>query len=201
MSVNDDTQTADHAVCSKKWAGTAASILIGLTAIAAAFVPAATPLVNSPAATATATAWVPLPIFGPKPVPHPRSAVGATQKPASSPSNAGAPAADWGTRATKPFQSAASALNSLGTALNNSDVNGMQAACRQLSSAGAQLGATLPSPNQQVTAEAQAAVDEISAMSGACLSDSPDVSAVASHASAANTHLANMASLASGNNG
>jgi hypothetical protein len=50
----------------------------------------------------------------------------------------------------------------------------MQAACRQLSSAGAQFGATLPSPQPAITNEAQAAVNEINAASSACLADPPD---------------------------
>jgi hypothetical protein len=74
----------------------------------------------------------------------------------------------------------------------------MQAACRQLSSAGAQFGATLPSPQPAITNEAQAAVNEINAASSACLADPPDPAGVASHATEANNHLAAVGKLAQG---
>src|SRR6185312_3398502 len=179
---------------SKNSAGVAGSLLVGLTAIGAALVPAVTPLVNSPEATATATAWNPRPQFGPKPVPQPRSGVGQTTKPQSPAGNAPAAANDWASRANQPYETMQTGLGNLSQALNNSDLSGVQAACRQLSSASATLAATLPSPKANLTAELQSAIDEINAMSGPCLSDSPDIDAVVSHATAASNHMSAAAS-------
>ena len=144
----------------------------------------------------TAQPWIPNPAFAPQPVPRPRSSINAQQqKPSTAP---GAKGANWVTKATPSFQAIQRAMASLGNALQSSDIDAMQAACRQLSSAGAQFGATLPSPQQAVTDEAQAAVNEISTASSACLADTPDPDAVASHATEANNHLGTVSKIAQG---
>ena len=70
---------------------------------------------------------------------RPGSAIGQTQKPRP----AAQRAPDWGTEATPSFQAIQRGLTSLGDALNASDITAMQAACRQMSTAGAQFAAAL----------------------------------------------------------
>ena len=198
MSTGDDDWQGGGAWFATKWAGiVAVSVGVMAAVVAAVVVAVGIPGVNSPMAVAddgvTAAPWNPIPAFGPQPVPQPRSSINAQQqKPAA------APAANWGTRATPPFKAINQAMASLGTALQNADVGAMQAACRQLSSAGAQFVATLPSPQPAITNEAQAAVTEINAASSACLADPPDPAGVASHATEANNHLAAVGKMAQG---
>lgn len=143
----------------------------------------------------TATPWVPNPMFGPQRVPKPRSSVNAQGQ---KPSNAPAKSVDWETKADPSFQAIQQAMTGLGNALNNADIEGMRIACRQLSSAGAEFGATLSAPKQAMTDEAQAAVNEIDAASSACLADPPDPNAVVSHAIEAKNHLEAVAKMAQG---
>jgi outer membrane lipoprotein-sorting protein len=90
------------------------------------------------------------------------------------------------------------ALNSVGSAMNNSDIAAMQAACRQLSDASANFAATLPSPNQTLTSEARAAVGAVSALSSSCLAESPDLSAVSASANQVADHLNTVLSISNG---
>ncbi len=175
-----------------KWAGVAA-VLAGLMGIAVvAVVLAGTQLVSSPMATAgttRATPWVPRPIFVPKPVPHPKSSVGAS---GTSPAAAANPVdvmSAWAGKATAPLQAIQQGMTELGNALNAQDVGAMKKACAAIDAASGKLGATLPSPKQEVTAEAQAAVDEIGQMYTACVADPPDVSGLQTHGNAANQHM------------
>jgi hypothetical protein len=193
MSAGDEHRRGRGAGESKKWIGLAAAVSATLAAvITAVMVPAGTPVVQAPMAAArTATPWVPRPIFGPRPAPQPGSAIGQTQKPRP----AGADEPDWGTRANPSFQAIQAALAGLSNALDASDLNGVQAACQQMGTAGARFAATLPAPRQQMTEAARAAVAEINAMSDACLADSPDIDAVMSHATAANNHLVAVAEM------
>jgi hypothetical protein len=180
----------------KKWAGITAAVSAGIVGAAlAAVVPAGTPVGSSPmAAAGTATPWVPRPIFAPIPAPQPRSQVGGQQNTGGSTGQS----ADWGSRATAPFQAMQNALNSVGSAVNNSDVGALQAACRQLSSASASFAATLPSPNQALTTEARAAVGAVSALSGPCLAESPDLGAVSASANAVGDHLNTIMDISNG---
>jgi hypothetical protein len=200
MTTGEDDRQGRGGWFSTKWAGIVGVSVTVMAAVVAAVIAAGTPVVDSPMAVAddgvTAAPWVPNPAFGPQPVPQPRSSINAQQQ---KPSTAnGGKGANWGTKATPAFQAIHQAMVSLGNALQSSDVNAMQAACRQLGSAGAQFGATLPSPQQAITDEAQAAVNEINAATSACLGDTPDPAAVASHATAANNHLGAVAKLAQG---
>jgi hypothetical protein len=200
MSTGDDDWQGRGAWFSTKWAGIVAVFVGVMAVVVAAAVAAGIPVVNSPMAAAddgvTAQPWMPKPAFGPQPVPQPHSSVNAQQqKPSTAP---GAKGAGWVAKAAPSFQAIHQAMVSLGNALQNSDVNAMQTACRQLSSAGAQFGATLPSPQQAMTDEAQAAVNEINAASSACLADPPDAVAAASHATEANNHLTAVGKMAQG---
>jgi hypothetical protein len=165
----------------------------------AAVVPAGTPVGSSPmAAAGTATPWVPRPIFAPVPAPQPRSQVGG-QRTTGGSSGSSSQSVDWGTRATAPFQAMQTALNDLGAAVNNSDIAGMQAACRQLSSAGASFSATLPSPNPELNTEARATSGAISAVSVPCLAESPDLGAVSANATQVSDHLVKISNISTGN--
>ena len=198
MSVGDDDQKGHSTWFSTKWAGVVAvSVGVMAAVVAAVAVAAGVPVVNSPMAVAddgtTATPWVPVPAFGPQPVPQARSSVNAQQQKPST-----ATAVPWVNRATPPFKAIAQAMGLLGPALQASDINGMQAACRQLSTAGAQFGATLPASTPAITDQAQAAVNEINAATSACLGDSPDPATIAAHASQATSDLAAVGKMVSG---
>lgn len=195
MSIDDDREGHGGVRYFTKWADIAA-VFVGLMA---AVVTAGIPVINSPVAAAddgvTADPWIPLPIFGPKPAPKPWSLVTAQQQKPSAPGGKGV---SWPAKAAPSFEAIQQAMTSLNSALNGSDITAMRTACRQLSSAGAQLGATLPTPVRAMTDEAQAAVEEISAASSACLADSPDPSAVASHSGQAYNHLGAVAKMVQG---
>jgi hypothetical protein len=200
MPTGEDDWRGGGAWFSTKWAGIVGVSVSVMAAVVAAVIAAGTPVVDSPMAVAddgvTAQPWIPNPVFGPQPVPQPRSTINAQQQKRST--APGAKGADWVTKATPSFQAIQRAIVSLGNALQGPDINAMQAACRQLTSAGAQFGATLPSPQQAVTDEAQAALNEINAASSACLADTPDPAAVASHATEANNHLGAVSKMAQG---
>jgi hypothetical protein len=197
VSVTEGGQQPRRVRHSKRWAGVAAAVCAGIIATAlAAVVPASTPVISPPSAVAgTATPWVPRPIFAPIPAPQPRSQVDGQR----TTSGSSGQAVDWGTRATQPFQAMQTALNNLGAAVNNSDIAGMQAACRQLSSAGASFSATLPSPNPDLNTEARATSGAISAVSVPCLAESPDLGAVTANATQVSDHLVRISNITTGN--
>lgn len=198
MSVSDDDQKDGPTWFSTKWAGVVAvSVGVMAAVVTVVAVAAGVPVVNSPMAVAddgtTAAPWVPIPAFGPQPVPQARSSVNAQQqKPPS------ATGATWVSRAAPPFKAIAQAMGLLGPALQNSDANAMQAACRQLSTAGSQFGATLPASTPAITEQAQGAVNEINAATSVCLGDSPDPATIAAHARQANADLAAVGKLVQG---
>src|SRR5271163_4293827 len=126
MSVDDDDQKGRGTWFSTKWAGiVAVSVGVMAAVVAVVAVAAGVPVVNSPMAVAddgtTAAPWVPIPAFGPQPVPQARSSINAQQqKPAA------AAGATWVNRAAPSFQAIAQAMGILGPALQASDVNGIQ---------------------------------------------------------------------------
>jgi hypothetical protein len=182
----------------KRLAGAIAAAT-GLLAIAvtATVVVGGAQLVGSPMATAgttKATPWVPHPAFIGKPVGK-APTVAAQGTPVDKDAQA---LSGWVNKAAAPFKAISDSMNALGKSLDNNDPAAMRRACNQLASAGGEFGKTLPSPNADVTTAGQAAVNEITAASAACLADPPDIEGLTSHATEANNQLATVAKIASG---
>jgi hypothetical protein len=195
MAICEDDDQGRGASRSPKWAIVTAVFVGSLGIAVMAVVSTGTSLVNSPMATASttkATPWVPRPDFLPKPVPHPGTLVSA-----QGPNNAQdqQESAKWAAKATPPFQAIQKGMTDLGTALNAQDVGAMQKSCRAISTQAAKLEATLPTPKDDMTAEVQASVDEINAMTTACLADPPDANGIQVHGSAAGNHMQAVAKL------
>lgn len=98
----------------------------------------------------------------------------------------------WFNAAKSPFNTIQLALQAAGKEAQASNVDGVRSACEQLAAGSRQLGNTLPSPDEGLTNEVQAAVDELTVASDMCLA--PDAAsnyqAVMSHVTAANSHFA-----------
>jgi hypothetical protein len=178
----------------RKWVTVAAIVVGSLGAAASALLAGGTPLVSSPMATAGttfATPWVPRPIFRPAPVPKPKSSV-STQGGASP---AQLKLNTWVSKANPQFTAIQTAMGDLGTALNTGNESGMKRACLAIDAATSKLADTLPSPQQDITDETQAVVDELNAMQPACMANPPDTEGTLTHATAANTHTGNVVKL------
>ena len=178
-----------------RWAQVAAVFAGVLGIVVAVVLIAGAQLVNSPMATAgttRATPWVPIPAFNGKPVPHPKSSV-------SSQGNSTAQATGrWAQNANKPFKDLNQDMKDLYQAFQNQDIPAAQTACHNLSGAGQNLAGTLPAPSDSVTAEAQSVVNEVNALTSACLQNPPDGQAMQDHASAMQTHMSDLYKLVNG---
>jgi TolA-binding protein len=90
------------------------------------------------------------------------------------------------------FQNLQYALESIAKALNANDWDSVKAGCQQLAASGQQMRGTLPSPDSRATFRIQAAVDNISSASSACMALGPtstqdDLNHMMSYINSANT--------------
>ena len=199
MAIYEDDGYMRSSLWSNKWA-TVTAVVVGVVAVAiAAVLVAGAQLANSPmaiASTTQATPWVPLPHFAPIHPKQPQSSVRSQGD--SKTSGAEDKGSGWVSKATKPFNTINAQMKSLYQAFGAQDIPAVQSACRGLSGAGQDLAATLPAPNDQLTAESQGLIDEIAGLSSACLADPPDTAAMQTHGTGVATHMENLAKLING---
>ena len=206
MAMRDD-DSSGSASQPKKSVGVAALIACAVALVIGVIHASEMQLGTMPtaAATTTGTPWVPRPRFAPKPAPQAESSLdsqGATRSQAPSESvdlpPGVNPMAVFLHNATGPFNALQASLGNLNSAIGAHDSDAARGACSQLSEAGKNFDAILPSPDQQLTSELRAVVDSVDAASDTCLASSGqvDFDAVSSQLSAANPHLSNAQAIA-----
>jgi hypothetical protein len=194
----------------KKWTGVAAVVLGSAAAVIATVVAAGTQIASSPTAganTISATPWTPRPTGAPVPQ-KPDATVGNQGNLGGNPNSGagGGAATGWASKAGPPLHDIQAAMQSLTTAIKAQDFDGLRTACGQLGNAGQRLGATLPSPDQELTSEIQAAVDDVATASNSCPAFGPgsgqaELSSLTSPLNEAMAHLSKAQQIASGKPG
>ena len=89
------------------------------------------------------------------------------------PCAAASPVSDWGLRALEPAKQIQSAIGAMKTSGNASNLEGVQAACRQLQGSAEDLSSILPAPSKALTDEVNAALSELRMAIRPCLDWGP----------------------------
>jgi hypothetical protein len=99
----------------------------------------------------------------------------------------------WFDKAKAPYFAIQNSLQTASSEMQAQNIDGVRTACQQLQSNSQRLRATLPSPDESLTAEVQGALDQLLTAADMCLA--PDAAsntqAILSHVEQANTHFGN----------